>query len=72
MHVRVLLSRYRSYTPCDACGGARLKTEALLWRVGSHELAQAALGAAPRFRPHGVAVEPRHAGGAAGSVACTI
>jgi excinuclease ABC subunit A len=33
MHVRVLLSRYRAYTPCAACGGARLKPEALLWRV---------------------------------------
>ncbi len=43
MHIRVLLSRYRSYTPCGDCGGARLKPEALLWRLGSpglnvHEL----------------------------------
>ncbi len=35
MHIRVLLSRYRSYTECGACGGARLKPEALLWRVGT-------------------------------------
>jgi excinuclease ABC subunit A len=35
MHIRVLLSRYRSYTECEACGGARLKPEALLWRVGN-------------------------------------
>ena len=35
MHIRVLLSKYRSYTPCPACGGARLKIEALLWRLGS-------------------------------------
>jgi len=34
MHIRVLLSRYRSYTECPACHGARLKPEALLWRVG--------------------------------------
>jgi excinuclease ABC subunit A len=34
MHIRVLLSRYRSYTECDACKGARLKPEALLWRLG--------------------------------------
>jgi excinuclease ABC subunit A len=34
MHIRVLLSRYRSYTECGACRGARLKPEALLWRVG--------------------------------------
>ncbi len=35
MHIRVLLSRYRSYTECTACQGARLKPEALLWLVGS-------------------------------------
>jgi excinuclease ABC subunit A len=35
MHIRVLLSRYRSYTECAACHGARLKPEALLWRVGN-------------------------------------
>jgi excinuclease ABC subunit A len=35
MHIRVLLSRYRSYTECHACRGARLKPDALLWRVGN-------------------------------------
>src|SRR5574337_1163582 len=35
MHIRVLLSRYRSYTVCPACHGARLKPHALLWRVGN-------------------------------------
>jgi excinuclease ABC subunit A len=54
MHVRVLLSRYRAYTPCEACDGARLKSEALLWRIGSHELAERTLGGAARFRPRGV------------------
>jgi excinuclease ABC subunit A len=54
MHVRVLLSRYRAYTPCEACGGARLKTQGLLWRVGDRSLAQAALGDTPRFQPRGV------------------
>jgi len=54
MHVRVLLSRYRAYTPCSACEGARLKSAALLWRIGSAELADAALGGAARFRPQGV------------------
>src|SRR5580658_531567 len=34
MHIRVLLSRYRSYTECGACAGARLKPDALLWRLG--------------------------------------
>lgn len=31
MHVRVLLSRYRAYTKCPTCEGARLKPEALLY-----------------------------------------
>ncbi|NLF39240.1 excinuclease ABC subunit UvrA [bacterium] len=34
MHIRVLLSRYRAYRTCTACGGARLKPESLLWRIG--------------------------------------
>jgi excinuclease ABC subunit A len=34
MHIRVLLSRYRSYSECPACHGARLKPDALLWRIG--------------------------------------
>jgi excinuclease ABC subunit A len=41
MHVRVLLSRYRSYTTCPSCNGARLKPESLLWKLGAwnvHEL----------------------------------
>jgi excinuclease ABC subunit A len=37
MHVRVLLSKYRSYTPCHTCNGARLKEEALLWRLADRE-----------------------------------
>ncbi|ANQ83181.1 putative excinuclease ABC subunit [Azoarcus olearius] len=37
MHIRVLLSRYRSYTECPACHGARLKPEALLWRLPTAE-----------------------------------
>jgi excinuclease ABC subunit A len=45
MHIRVLLSRYRAYTPCTTCAGARLKTEPLLWRVGSREEADHALAA---------------------------
>ena len=32
MHVRVFLSRYRSYNTCPACGGARLQPEALCWK----------------------------------------
>ncbi|HLV21103.1 MAG TPA: excinuclease ABC subunit UvrA, partial [Polyangiaceae bacterium] len=38
MHVRVLLSRYRSYDPCRSCAGARLNATALLYRVGGKSL----------------------------------
>jgi excinuclease ABC subunit A len=34
MHIRVLLSKYRAYTLCPSCNGARLKPQALLWKVG--------------------------------------
>jgi excinuclease ABC subunit A len=43
MHVRVLLSRYRSYTECPACKGARLKPEALLWTVRGKTIHQVML-----------------------------
>ena len=33
LHVRVMLSRYREYTPCPECGGARLRPAALAWRL---------------------------------------
>ena len=54
MHIRVLLSKYRSYTPCGTCAGARLKTESLLWRIGSKAQADAVLPPAQRFLPQGV------------------
>ena len=38
MHIRVLLSRYRAYTLCPDCNGARLKPVALQWRVGEEKL----------------------------------
>src|SRR4029079_7482604 len=53
MHIRVLLSKYRSYTPCPACGGARLKLEALLWRLGTKDDADAVMAPAKRFLPVG-------------------
>ncbi len=40
MHVRVFLARYRSYTLCPACDGARVKPEALDFRVGGLTIAQ--------------------------------
>ncbi|SPE62902.1 UvrABC system protein A [Verrucomicrobia bacterium] len=33
MHVRVLLSRYRAYTPCPQCHGQRFQPDTLLYRV---------------------------------------
>ena len=54
MHIRVLLSKYRSYTPCHACGGARLKTDSLLWRIGAKTDADDVLAPAKRFMPQGV------------------
>ena len=54
MHIRVLLSKYRSYTPCGACGGARLKLEALLWRLGSQADADAVMAPGRRLLPVGV------------------
>jgi excinuclease ABC subunit A len=54
MHIRVLLSRYRAYTHCETCGGARLKTDALLWRLGASVDAGKVLRAQDRFLPQGV------------------
>ena len=54
MHIRVLLSKYRSYTECPSCQGARLKTESLLWRMGTKAQADAVLPPALRFMPAGV------------------
>jgi excinuclease ABC subunit A len=54
MHIRVLLSKYRSYTPCQTCGGARLKLESLLWRLGTREDADAVMEPSARFMPVGV------------------
>ena len=57
MHIRVLLSKYRSYTPCPECGGARLKPAALDWRVGDVADADRALDSTPRFRPVGCTLD---------------
>lgn len=54
MHIRVLLSKYRSYTECPSCGGARLKTDSLLWRIGTKAQADAVLPADKRYLPTGV------------------
>jgi len=58
MHVRVLLSKYRAYNVCPACGGARLQDQALLWRLGTRRGADRALPPTHRFRPASVGVAP--------------
>jgi excinuclease ABC subunit A len=45
MHVRVFLSRWRDYTPCPVCHGARLRPEALAVEVAGRSIA--ALSALP-------------------------
>ena len=40
MHIRVFLSRWRSYRPCPTCGGQRLREEALATRVGDKNIAE--------------------------------
>ena len=54
MHIRVLLSRYRAYDECPDCAGARLKPDALLWRLGSKANAAAVLPPQQRFKPVGL------------------
>jgi len=50
MHIRVLLSKYRAYNPCEDCQGARLKPDSLLWRLGNMADANAVLPGEKRFR----------------------
>ena len=53
MHVRVMLSKYRSYEECPECLGARLKPEPLMWRIGSLADSQSVLATKERFKPAG-------------------
>ncbi len=59
MHIRVLLSKYRAYTPCPACHGARLKPEPLLWRLGSKDDADRVLAREGRFRPADIKLDAK-------------
>jgi len=55
MHIRVLLSKYRAYTECPTCHGARLKPDALLWRIGNEPTGEAT---APGLNVHDVMCLP--------------
>lgn len=50
MHIRVLLSRYRGYTSCYVCKGARLRKEALQVKVGGKNIYE--LGQLPIAQTH--------------------
>ncbi len=39
MHIRVLLSKYRSYVRCEDCGGTRFKEQSLLYRLAGKTVA---------------------------------
>ena len=58
MHIRVLLSRYRSYDVCGDCGGSRLQTDALLWRLGTLEDAASVLDPGKRFGHPALEMDP--------------
>ena len=47
MHIRVLLSRYRSYQPCPECHGGRFQPETLNYRVEPAHLTLPELSALP-------------------------
>jgi excinuclease ABC subunit A len=40
MHVRVFLSRWRSYNRCTTCNGKRLNAQSLAYSIGGHNFAQ--------------------------------
>ncbi len=50
VHVRVLLARYRSYDPCPACRGARLRPEALAVTVAGRRLPELTALSVERLR----------------------
>jgi excinuclease ABC subunit A len=52
MHVRVLLSKYRSYDACRACASARLNPKSLYWRLGTLADAAAVVEPMRRFKAH--------------------
>jgi len=56
MHIRIMLSKYRSYDACPACRGARLKNEALDFRIGGKPEADSVLDPALRFRHDDIAM----------------
>lgn len=51
MHIRVFLSRYRAYKPCDVCNGGRFQPETLNYRLPlTHPLTLPEIAATPVSR----------------------
>jgi excinuclease ABC subunit A len=57
MHIRIMLSKYRSYDVCPVCHGARLKDQALDFRLGTQPRADAVLDPAMRFRHDNIVMD---------------
>jgi excinuclease ABC subunit A len=57
LHMRVLLARYRAYSPCPHCGGQRFQPDSLLYRVAP----DGPMSDPPRSAPseHGQGMETR-------------
>lgn len=51
MHIRMMLSKFRSFSTCHTCQGSRLKPEGNLWRLGNGKHKDYADGRYPRFMP---------------------
>ncbi|MFH0795128.1 MAG: excinuclease ABC subunit UvrA [bacterium] len=56
---RVLLARYRGFVPCPDCGGARLCSEALAFRLGDLNIAQLGALSIEQLRPWLLQLEPQ-------------
>ncbi|HWW01877.1 MAG TPA: excinuclease ABC subunit UvrA [Candidatus Acidoferrum sp.] len=54
MHVRVLLSRYRAYTPCPACQGKRFQPESLLYHAPGPAAPKRSEGRSTLHAPNGL------------------
>jgi excinuclease ABC subunit A len=61
MHIRVLLSRYRTYRCCPDCLGARLKPASLAWRIGTAADGDRVLPRQERFQPARLSCTPARA-----------
>jgi excinuclease ABC subunit A len=69
LHIRVFLSRYRAYRPCESCHGSRLCPEALAVRVDGRDIAAVLASPVAETRHWVDSLDPR---GAAGEIAAPV